>query len=100
MRAISQLRRPLKMKRTTSIAFSPNGKVLASGDSCGGAIKLWDVRSGKELKQLAGNFFEVVTSVAFSPDGKTLASGTDNGAIRLWDIDSGKELSTCFDRFN
>ena len=88
------------MKGTTSIAFSPNGKILASGDSCGGAIKLWDVRSGKELKRLAGNFIEVVTSVAFSPDGKTLASGTDTGAIKLWDLDSGKELTTNFGRFN
>lgn len=85
------------MKRTTSVAFSPNGKILASG---GGAIKLWDVGSGKELKSLASDLMEVVSSVAFSPDGKTLASATDNGRIRLWDVASGRELSICFGSFN
>jgi WD40 repeat protein len=85
------------MKKTTSVAFSPNGRILASGASCGTTITLWDLRSGKELKTLSGNF-DGVSSVAFSPDGRTLASGSDNGTIKLWDIDSGKELPTVFNK--
>jgi WD40 repeat protein len=80
------------MKRTISVAFSPNGQILASGGP-GSAIKLWDVRSRSELKTFSGQFFDVVSSVAFSPDGKTLASAYENGTIRLWDIATGKELN-------
>ncbi|MCU1266180.1 MAG: (Myosin heavy-chain) kinase [Acidobacteria bacterium] len=81
------------MKRTVSVAFSPNGQILASGGP-GSTIKLWDLRARKELKTLSTQFFEVVSSVAFSPDGKTLASGYESGTIRLWDIASGKELNS------
>jgi WD40 repeat protein len=84
--------RDVVMKRTISVAFSPNGQILASGGP-GSTIRLWDVRSRKELKTLSGQFFDVVSSVAFSPDGKTLASAYENGIIRLWDIASGKELN-------
>jgi WD40 repeat protein len=80
------------MKRTISVAFSPNGQILASGGP-GSTIRLWDIRAEKELKTLSGQFFDVVSSVAFSPDGKTLASGYEDGTIRLWDIASGKELN-------
>ncbi|MEN3335852.1 MAG: hypothetical protein V7641_5217 [Blastocatellia bacterium] len=79
------------MKQAISVAFSPNGQLLASGGH-GSSIRLWDVRAKKELKTLSGQFFDIVSSVAFSPDGKTLASGYESGTIRLWDIASGKEL--------
>jgi WD40 repeat protein len=86
------------MKKTTSVAFSPNGRLLASGASCGTRITLWDLRSGKEVKTISAHL-DGVSSVAFSPDGKTLASGSDNGTIKLWDVDSGKELATTFNMF-
>jgi WD40 repeat protein len=76
----------------TSVAFSPDGKTLASGSS-DQTIKLWDVKSGSELHALKGHSHEV-TSVAFSPDGMTLASGSVDGQIRLWQVQSGREIAS------
>ncbi len=80
------------MRGGVSVAFSPNGQILASGGP-GSTIKLWDLRAHKELKTLSGQVFDVVSSVAFSPDGRTLASAYETGIIRLWDIATGKELN-------
>ena len=78
--------------KVISIAYSPDGKTLASGLS-GGQIKLWDARSGALLRTLDGHANEV-RSVAFAPDGKTLASGSDDKTIKLWDARSGKLVRT------
>jgi WD40 repeat protein len=73
------------------VAFSPDGKHLAAGDSTRAAIRIWDVASGKSLRTLeapAGAIFRV----AYSPDGKHLAShGHDESMVRVWDVDGGKE---------
>jgi WD40 repeat protein len=69
-----------------SVAFSPDGKILASG-SDDHTIKLWDVATGQEVRTLTGHTWEV-WSVAFSPDGKILASGSWDGTILLWDVEA------------
>jgi WD40 repeat protein/uncharacterized caspase-like protein len=80
--------------RVTSIAFSPNGKILASGDD-NKTIRLWDVADGSFKQTLTGHQGRI-TSIAFSTDGKLLASSSDDGIIKLWQIDNNsvKESAT------
>ncbi|WP_292774992.1 NB-ARC domain-containing protein [Nostoc sp. NMS9] len=76
----------------SSVAFSPNGKLLATGDA-DGKTYLWQVEDGKLLFTCTGHS-SWVKSVAFSPDGQTLASGSDDQTVKLWDVDDGKCLKT------
>jgi WD40 repeat protein len=75
-----------------SLAFSPDGTVLATGGS-GHVITLWDVASGRELASLMGHS-GTVWQVVFSPDGKTLASFGPDKTVRLWHVATRRELFT------
>ncbi len=61
-----------------SIAFAPNGKLLASGSSDATA-KLWDVSAKKEVATLATSELRPVHAAVYSPDGKRIAIATDEG---------------------
>jgi WD40 repeat protein len=67
--------------KVTSAAFSPDGRILASG-SYDYTVKIWNVASRQELATLADHTHGVI-SVAFSPDGKSLASAGNYGQLRL-----------------
>jgi WD40 repeat protein len=76
--------------RVFSLVFAPDGKTLLAG-AWDGSIRLWDVATGKEIRQFPGHK-GWVWSVAFSPDGKAFASGGKDKIIRIWEPATGKEL--------
>jgi len=85
-----------------SVAFSADGKTLASG-SFDKTAKVWDVATGQKLATLRGhgdahvggaNPMPGINSVTFAADGKILATGGLDGTVKLWDVAAKKELRT------
>jgi WD40 repeat protein len=72
------------------VAFSPNGKQLASA-SKGNTVKVWDAQTGLELLTIKGHTKSVV-GVAFNADGKRLASASNDNTVKVWDAQTGQEL--------
>lgn len=74
----------------TAVAYSPDGKYLASADRNGG-VAVWEGATGQEFTSLAGHK-AAVTALAFMPG--VLASAGEDGKITLWDVKEGKEIRT------
>ena len=75
-----------------SVAFSPDGNILASGSS-DETIRLWDVNTGELLNTFEGHEGKI-TSVAFSPDGSILASGSNDKTLHVWNANTGELIET------
>ncbi len=74
------------------VAIASDGKTLATA-SYDETIKLWHLKTGKELQMLTGHSRDV-ECLAISPNAKILASGSDDNRIKLWNVQAGKELHT------
>ena len=72
----------------TAVAFSPDGKVAATG-SKDKSIILWEASTGNQIRTFAGHDSEI-TDIRFTPDGKYLISGCWDHTVRIWDIMTGK----------
>ena len=79
-------------RQVNSMAFSPNGRQLASG-SYDNTIRIWDVATSRCLQTWRGHKGTVL-SVAFSPNGQQLTSGSGDETIRIWDVATGRCLQT------
>ena len=93
--------------QSNALAFSPNGRILASGGSSNSEIQLWDMKTGDQLLHIPlpisvhshlmnkkdETHVKSVAALAFSHDGRTLLSISFTGLINYWDVASGKKLS-------
>ena len=86
------------MDGVKSVAFSPDGNLLASG-SDDGMICLWDTTTLIHNTTLIRHY-DTVVSLTFSPDGKTLASGSEDGTIILWDTENLKQKTVITEHNN
>ncbi|HWC61402.1 MAG TPA: hypothetical protein VHC44_17040, partial [Verrucomicrobiae bacterium] len=74
-----------------SVAFSPDGRRLASGSNGREAVRFWDVETWQEVLTLSGEGSRFGT-VKFSPDGRYLLAINDAGLVHLWTAPTLKEI--------
>jgi WD40 repeat protein len=77
----------------TSVEFSPDGSLLATGELQSNRVTLHRVPSGELVDILLGHV-QGVGGASFSPDGKTLATGSHDRKVKLWNLATGQEVAT------
>ena len=83
---------PPQDEEVRALAFSPDGKMLASGSE-DKRVRVWNIEKRFKHATLTGHK-EWITAVAFSTDGKTVASGDAGKVIKLWAVGTGRERAT------
>jgi WD40 repeat protein len=73
-----------------TLAFSPDGKLLASG-AMNGEVKIWDTEDGSVERHLRGHVMPIF-GLAFSADSKTLADACEDGISTLYSMETGKRI--------
>jgi RNA polymerase sigma factor (sigma-70 family) len=76
--------------RGGALSLSPNGKLLAGGNS-DRLVQLWDIATGRELFTEDREHSTAARALVFTPDGKSLISGGDQETL-IWDTTTGKRL--------
>ncbi|KEP45474.1 tyrosine kinase family catalytic domain protein, partial [Rhizoctonia solani 123E] len=74
-----------------SVAFSPDGKSVASG-SFDYTIRIWDAHRPSPIGESLTGYNRWINSVSYSPLGDIIASGSDDKTIRLWDVNARRQL--------
>jgi WD40 repeat protein len=75
---------------TSSIQFSPDGRLMATGNF-DGSVRLWDWHAGTVVAVLEGHQ-GWIGSVAFSPDGRRVLAGGQDGTVTFWNLADRQEL--------
>ena len=82
--------------RVLALAFSPDGKVLATGGgtpSRDGELKLWRVADATLVRQIAKAHADTINALAFSPDGDFLATASSDRLARIWQVSDGARVA-------
>jgi WD40 repeat protein len=77
-----------------SVAFSPDGSMIAAGALADKQATLWEVATGKRVGRLPHP--TVVSQATFDPSGRTLATAGSDGTLRLWDVASRRQIGLAF----
>jgi WD40 repeat protein len=78
---------PWRTYKSISVAFSPDGATLATGDAYG-EVRVWDLATQREMLVLPDHTFDI-NDLVFSPNGTTLYAASYERVVRVWDARSG-----------
>ncbi|HMH45776.1 MAG TPA: hypothetical protein VK557_19970, partial [Pyrinomonadaceae bacterium] len=81
----------------TRLAFSPDGRLLATATFHTNTIKLWETATGRELRDLSTGGQNTISQspvFAFSPDSRLLAAAGGSNSVKVWDLITGSEVQT------